>query len=134
MRRDEGPLLTRNKIARALENWQQLGCRVIKGDRFFVVRGEKKQAGMHLLVFGCSKDGRAILIYPTPRAGRVPLEIARFMLDFHERGALVGCAKNIGDAFDIVISSAEYPRKKRTYRFIEELAQWKKRKKHGEEE
>lgn len=132
MRRDEGPLLIRNRIARALENWQQLGCRVIKGDRFFVVRGEKKQAGMHLFVFGCAKDGRAILIYPMPWRNRVPLQIARFMLDFHERGALVGCAKDIGDAHDIVADSPEHQRKRRTYQFIEELTNWEKI--NGEEE
>jgi hypothetical protein len=124
-----GPIMLRNRIVQALTNWDQLGCRVVRGDRFFRLKTDRQGLGLHLLVFGTSKDGEAILIYPYPHKGRVPLDVCRLMRDFFYRGALVGCAAEIGDAWDIVQNNPdEFKRKKRTYRFMYELAIWKKRR------
>lgn len=127
-----GPLLLRNRIVRAINNWEQLGCKAISGNRFFVIKGERKGTGFHLLVFGVAPDGRAILIYPQPHRGKVPIAICMLMMDFHTRGALVGCAKEIGDAYDVIVDNpSEYKRKRRTWRFEWELEQYLKRRKQN---
>jgi len=129
----EQPLALRNKIVTALTNWQQLGCVALKGDRFFVIRGERKTPGMHLLVWGCAKDGRAIMIWPMARTRTMPLIVAELMGEYHSRGALVGCAKNIGDAFDVVADNPrEYKRKLRTYQFLQAIKRWSTRKHRSE--
>ena len=116
-----GAVLLRNKIARHLNGWEQLGCKVVTGNRFFAKRNnDMRLIDNHLsrLIVGCSSRGKMILIYPVAKHYTVPRSLARFLMDFHSRGALVGCAKDIGDAWDIAADSPQYKRKKSTYAFI----------------
>lgn len=110
----------RNRIIEALNNWEQLGCHVFAGDYFFGMGQKRKNTGFHLLIFGVSKDGKAIVLYPirphNKSGGILPKSVREFMMEFDSRGALVGTCVEIGDAWDVVKNDPiEYPRKKRTY-------------------
>lgn len=122
----------RAKIVRHLNAWEQLGCRVVGGDKMFSGHhgGSGKRLSWYLsgFIFGCSTKGKMILIYPIKQPNNLPWTVANFMMDYYSRGAIVGCARNIGDAWDIVIDSPEYKRKVSTYTFIR-----KRRIEDGEE-
>ena len=128
----------RNKIIKNLHEWEQLGCRVYSGAALFRDRraGDPRFRHFWRLVFGVAKDGRAILVYPMPdRKGRIPDHIVDLLAEYHDRGALAGCAADIGDAWDIVVSDPkEYPRKSRTFMFQWESVKKAKRKNHGQDE
>jgi hypothetical protein len=100
----------RNRIVDHL-NAAGLGCFVES------IKREFAEISRHL-VWGVAKDGRAILIYPIgpKRTGDFSKRVATLMEEFEKRGAIVGCAASIGDAWDIVYSDETvYKRKKRTY-------------------
>lgn len=122
------PFSMRNRIVNALNNWQQLGCLALSGDRFFVPKKFMRGRYMARLVFGVAKDGRAILILPNPRRSPLPMFIARLLQDYESHGALVGCAQDILDAYDIVADSAEHKRKQRTFAYREDSGYLRKPK------
>jgi hypothetical protein len=111
----------RNRILEAFKTWEPtLEAHVASGDHFFGMGQKRKNIGLHLLIFGVARDGRAILLYPirahNKSGGFLPKAVREFMMEYEHRNALVGTCVEIGDAFDIVVdNAAEYPRKKRTY-------------------
>lgn len=70
-------------------------------------------------VFGVSKEGLAILIYPLRYDKEfVPISACALMSEWASRGALVGCCKSIGDAWDVVVNDSEnYKRKRHTFSY-----------------
>lgn len=119
----------RNKIEYHLNRWQQLGCKVLAGNKFIIPADEHSRIDHFLprFIFGCDKNGKMILIYPNP-SRFTPRPVCLFMQDFEALGAAVGIAHDIGDAWDIVAQSTDYKRKKRTYHY-----QNVRRKSDGEE-
>jgi hypothetical protein len=128
-------LKLRNDIARCLNNWP-LGCRVQSGDSMVLNRYKNERLRNYkfeMLVFGVSKAGLAILIYPMKTRLKVPRQVALLLEEFHGRGALAGCAQNIDDAWDIVSNSPDYKRKARTYHFLKVLEHLKRNKEISDE-
>lgn len=110
-------LRLRNKIIHHLNQWQQLGCIAYEFARPAPWGRNNKNRYNWRLVSGVAKDGRAILIYPiTDRRRKIPKLIVKLMMELEGRGALVGCAPDIGSAWDIVFDNeAEHKRKAYTY-------------------
>jgi hypothetical protein len=108
----------RNKIVFHLNKWQQLGCLVRSGAGVSIIRRARSKTGLATrLVSGVARDGKAILIYPVmDRKDRVPGEICKVMAEYESRGAIVGTACDIGDAWDIVFNDeSQYKRKQKSY-------------------
>jgi hypothetical protein len=67
--------------------------------------------------------------------GKVPKEIAKLLVEYNERGALVGCVCDINDAWDIVVSDENnHKRKRRTYAYKKFYAQYVANRKNQDEE
>lgn len=101
----------------------------MKGDSLILNRHGSERLQHYkfdLLIFGVSKEGLAILIYPMKTSGKVPRRVAELMRKFHEHGGLVGCAKGMHDAWDIVSNSPDYKRFPRTYHFLQVL-KWREK-------
>lgn len=114
----QGRLALRNRIVTALNSWEQLGCIAFAGPAPGYAREKYgKQKYFWRLVSGVAKDGRAVLIYPVRnRWDRVPRKVVRLMLELEGRGAIVGTAENIGDAWCIAAAdTVEYKRAKKTF-------------------
>lgn len=128
MARGLGSRLLKNKIIRTIEKWPQLGCFLISSP----IKIKKNFAGKKAedeLIFGCASDGRLVIIYPyKSRHAILDKKLCFLMQEMECRGAIVGCATNILDAWDIISDDEkEYKRKKRTYIH-------RKRKFHDEQE
>jgi hypothetical protein len=112
-----------------------LNCIVFSGSHLYI-KNDQLIGNRYLnrLVIGASFDGRAIIIYADPGASRwfVPRSVRNIMRGVHERGGIVGIAKDLGDAWDIIVDNPkEYKRKPRTYYFLRDS---KQELQQGEEE
>lgn len=123
----------RNKIARTLNNWQQLGCLVRVGP--WGRETVRRERYFWRLVSGVAKDGRAILIYPlSVESENIPFSVCSLLMEYEGRGAITGCAKNIGDAWCIVSDDEkEYKRPKRTWYYRRWYNLYKESKQDGRE-
>lgn len=112
-------------------NRSPLGCRVerIKSNRLFDAIDRKETHSLRHLpnIRGTTKDGKAIWIERIISSQDVPARAKKrkFMQEEAERGAVVGCAYDYGDAYDIV---AGLKRKKRTFNFTKERTDGKTEK------
>lgn len=132
-----GRVYLRNKIVKALNNWQQLGCMAWAGPTPGFRRLRKvNDPYSWRLVSGISSEGKAMILYPILKANdRVPLSICRFMLEAESRGAIVACCETIGDAWDAAFDDGdEYPRKRRSYSYRYWYTKHKKEQKNGKTE
>lgn len=113
-------LRLRNKIIHHLNQWQQLGC-LVRENATKPNRRDLKRMNRHSwrLVTGVARDGRSIMIWPIKdRYEPVPQVICNLMLEYEGRGAIVGCAVHIGDAWDIIYDDEKvHKRKAQTYSF-----------------
>tara|TARA_R110000868_G_scaffold242882_4_gene498489 strand:+ start:1848 stop:2333 length:486 start_codon:yes stop_codon:yes gene_type:complete len=68
-------------------------------------------------IIGCSKDGKAIFIeVKMGEHAQISKEQLEYLKARAEKGAIVGFAHSLSDAFDIIVSDPiNYPRKDRTY-------------------
>lgn len=130
----------RNKLVKTINNWQQLGAiawpGISPGHRSSFRGGNDKTQGYWRMVGGTSKDGKTIMIYPIiSRWEAMPLAVCQMMVELESRGALVGCAANIGDAWCIVSNDEkEYKRAKRTWYHHDWLEKHSRRKNGSREE
>ena len=115
--------ITRNSLKRKIiDNLEKhLGCS-LTATEYLSFKERSYKVHLDRLVFGTSKDGKAIWIYATKTRDRLPQQTAMFLYEQFKRGALVGCAHNFSDAWDIVWNDeTQYKRKKRTWTFLKVL-------------
>lgn len=132
--RRRGRLHLRNKIVEHLNRWQQLGC-LVKPHSAGMVSKTGKERFLGRLISGVAKDGRAILILPIlSRKTKIPFNLCRLMMQYDGRGAIVGTAEHIGDAWDIVYADPkQYKRKAKTYLYRFWFEKYSKGKKDDSE-
>jgi VRR-NUC domain. len=113
--------LQRN-IVEHLNTRSNLGCAVsrIKNGGTYdpirkIFRSNNTEKGIPDIM-GCTKDGIAVFIEVKMANGKLSPEQTEYLIERSKRGAIVGVAYDIGDAFDIVVNDPiNYPRKDRTF-------------------